>query len=1107
MLHDPTTLQQRASNPDVSAWVAANAGSGKTKVLVDRVLRLLLQGTPPDHILCITFTKAAAAQMRTRLVDRLREWVLLSEQELYGVLVSLSGTEPPPTIMKTARQLFARLNDATQGVRIQTIHSFCQNVLNQFPYEAGIAPHFTLLDEAEAQELVKSARSATLAEAYDFPDGVLAGAIDFISETTSEFTFDGLIKAIAAKQRELAEIFRRTASVENAIIELYYGAGIPLQRTTEQCTKERFDFTDEYRGKLQRCLDVIAAIGSTNDKKYTEALREYLQHPYNENTAHQFASSYLTDDGRQRAKFPTKAIESKERDVFIELQALGGQCEKYLREWNHLHNTQQSAAMLLIAETFLRHYSEAKNIRHALDYDDLIVKTSALLENTRNAPWVLYKLDGQIDHLLIDEAQDTSALQWQMTERLTEEFFASAGGDHQSRSLFVVGDEKQSIFSFQGAAPREFVHQKNRYHVKADASSLTLESIPMQTSFRSSIAVLSLVDAVFAEAEALSAVSAESKNVLHHAHRMEVGGKVILYPVIEKDTDEDMATCVAKTIETWLREGRVLANGRPMTAGDILILVQSRTTLVEPMLRALGAVNVPTAGLDRLTLRSHIAVKDMMALAAFLCNHSDDMALGCILTSPLYAIPYDIITALATARGERTLWDQLSDDEEMESVVTELSFLQTLVHSHTPHSLYSALLLGRAGMARFVARMGEGVRDILSSFLHLCKRYEASNTVSLQLFVEWVQQGEGTIKRDMDQVANEVRIMTVHGAKGLEAPIVILPDTMHSVDMKKEILFSFQKDSMPLMLYWGGDKRKARASGIFHQAYTERMQALGEESLRLLYVAMTRACDELHIFGAEGRQTEEKVSKTWYGRIHAAMQTLGASHDEGRYVLEPLTQTLSHSSLKKEVRYSEKHLLPLHFMQPISSLPKTDTLIRPSSLVHYSTVKANETDGVGGEKKNARPASAVSAAQYGTLIHACLQAQVNIPFSSFLRQLPTLLLYLAPEINQETHEYIVNDMAALVAYPDIIALLEMPALAEIPLMGYLADGQGISGQMDRLIIHENTVHIVDFKTGETGDYASQLDAYHRLLSMLYPAVQVHASLCYVAPHPRILPYL
>lgn len=1140
----PTELQQRASSPYYSIWMAANAGSGKTKVLVDRVLRLLLSGVPAGHILCITYTNAAAAEMRSRVVKRAREWVAADSASLTEQLAALTGNAPDAATCLQARQLFIQILDGSPGLRIQTIHSLCQTLLSQFPHEAGISPFFRLMDEQEAGILAGQARQAVMAQAYREPEGGLASAIDTLIELVSEYSFTSLIDAIRAKRRAYHRVMLYHESALALIEQLYARAGFAGETTEVDIIRDYLEWHDpHYRDWLRQCAAAIRERGAKSEVPIMDALLTELAKGEVLEAGHHAArhSGILTKEGKQRRTFPTKATQRALPEMAAGIQRFAEKCAAYLETWHRFQATRLSAATLCVAEAFFRHYEGLKHRTGGLDYDDLIDKTLILLHDPDVAPWVLYKLDGQIDHLLIDEAQDTSHAQWEITARLCEEFFAGQGAQSLARRLFVVGDRKQSIYSFQGAAPAAFSRQHARYRHEAQEVSHPFATVPMRTSFRSTPAVLHFVDAVCADEQVSRAVGGEEEAITHQPYRQQSGGGVVLYPLVTSPRREPsqpwsyvhertspdipkykLAAELAGAIAGWLASRRILpSTGKAIRPQDILILLQRRGALAEPLTRALQYQGVPVAGQDRLVLTSHVAVKDLLALAGFLLDSHDDMALAALLTSPLYNMDYDRLTRLCAGRAKaETVWQRLQADAESSSIVEELKALQREARERTPHSLFSDILFAHGGLYRFTARMGEGVRDVLQSFLYECARYESSEAaISLQGLLAWLSHHQGEIKRDMEEGGGEVRIMTVHGAKGLEAPVVVLPDTCSKPDdlRKESLLVHEDEGEAPLLLSLQGGKEKQ--SEIFHEAYEQRAQEMREESLRLLYVALTRARDELHIFGMLTAGHSNMPSGCWYHYMQQAMDWLEiAEQEDGRRCFGMISESAEASQGDEAMSSGEaEERVPTHWLRRPDAVPTARVFEAASTLSAEqppALILSSESDGE--ELVTHSPAQTtedrLSATERGTLIHRCLEYQTGQHYAVFLAQVPSLLSRWYPDLGEDQRQDILDELAAFGADDEIRGWLEAEALAELPVIGALRDGTYVTGQIDRLITGAQRLVVLDIKTGQApaqaslvpATYKRQMQAYGKILARLYPHHRIDSALLYARPAPTLM---
>ena len=888
---DPTLIQRDASDPAASVWVAASAGSGKTKVLTDRVLRLLLTGTSPSRIVCLTYTHAAAAEMKSRLFTRLSRWAVLTEDALTADIEKLTGQPPTRLQMQNARRLFTEALEDSPGLRIQTIHSFCQSVLARFPLEAGVPPNFEVLDERTADEMLEEARLRLLTgqEEPGIADAALGEALEYLIGEASETSFTELLSAIIQQRRRFVRVLGQPGGLSAAQERLYQSCGVPPGATTQDLRVCHFFYMAD-DARAVRSLAQSLLQGQKTDVTCARALLPFLESDMQDWQAlDAYLGAFLTKTGEVRKKLPTQAVLKADPRLEDIWQREAKRCRDYLTALRVLENTRLSAHTLTLAHALFAQYDRMKRLRGVLDFDDLILHTRALLcdGGSGSLDWVLYKLDGGIDHLLLDEAQDTSAEQWEITQRLVEEFYAGLGAHETERTLFVVGDGKQSIYRFQGAEPEDFFRMRHRLGQQADHARHIWREVSLDVSFRSVQAVLDAVDATFSDPAIKLRGLDDGEELRHTAYRAGEPGRVELWPLLAGEDIEEtpwtlpsetrmrgaathrLAQRIAQTIRGWLNEGRRLAaEDRPITPGDILILLRSRGRLAAPLANALRQAGVPVAGLDRMQLTSALAVRDLMALGQTLLLPQGDLVLACVLKSPLYNLSEEALFTLCHGRGRQPLWERLMEYRGThEPIRAARDELAVLYEEHvakgcgSPYEFYTELLYARDAMKRFTARMGEGVRELLEVFLEQARLYEMGHPPSLQGFLHWLEQGSSDIKRDMEQRADEVRIMTVHGAKGLEAPIVFLPDTA-SVPRAQGVTFISNSDDQKngeILLRLPSSKDDD--TDLTRTLRDERDAEDREEHFRLLYVAMTRARDELYICGA-GEEREN--ARTWY---------------------------------------------------------------------------------------------------------------------------------------------------------------------------------------------------------------------------------------------------
>ncbi len=902
--------QARAADPATSAWVSANAGTGKTHVLTNRVLRLLLAGTRPERILCLTFTKAAAAEMSQRVFDRLAGWVTAPDAGLAEELSKLTGAPADVGLCARARDLFAVAIETPGGLKVQTIHAFCERLLQRFPLEAGIPPQFTVLDDETSRVLMREAIDGTLVEATGGSDPDLQAALRTAVAYAIDDSFDAVLQETLRYAGWIEQATRLDLEGEpfRAAESLYRAAlNVRADVNSDDIAAEMASILDD--DALQRARDVLAT-GTKTDVGMAAHLARAHAAAAPEARISALSQFFFTKTGDDRKSLMTKAPTEANPDVAMTLERARDAFRQLVEERGHLLLLDATMALLRLAAAVLQRYGDLKAHRAALDFDDLIRSTRNLLSDGPTTHWVLFKLDGGLDHILVDEAQDTSQQQWDIVTPLAEEFFAGLGArDDVPRTIFAVGDKKQSIYGFQGAAPEQLAAMGRHFREHARATGQSWADVPLTLSFRTVAPVLAAVDAVFARPAAANGVADRDIAVSHAAHRLGSAGLVEIWeaeqPVDAPRADawnpladtvpptpvSAVADRIARTIRHWLDSGEILrSEGRLIRAGDIIVLVRKRNPAAPAIVSALKANGIPVAGSDRMHLTDQLAVRDLLALMDFLLLPEDDLALATVLKSPLIGLDDDDLLQFAPNR-RGSLWHALL--RAAESNTRYLPAIERLKRWRkrsdlTPPFELLIEILDHDGMRKsLIKRLGAEAAEPLDELIVQALSYDDKAPPSLQGFVDWLRAGKHEIKRDMDQGRDEVRVMTVHGAKGLEAPIVFLPDTCStSSGVRPGTLLSLshvaRQSSVPEPFLWpirGSSKLPAIQDA--RQRASEREAA---ERNRLLYVAMTRPRDRLYICGFEGRRSRDPAC--WYDLIRQALNPYlepGEDH-EGRPV-------------------------------------------------------------------------------------------------------------------------------------------------------------------------------------------------------------------------------
>ncbi len=1136
-------VQRRAAAPESSVWVAASAGTGKTKVLTDRVLSLMLHGTPPARILCLTFTKAAAAEMANRLAERLAGWTAKSDAELDDELAALLDGQPDAERRLTARRLFARVLDAPGGIKIQTLHAFCQSVLGRFPLEAGVPPHFQVLDERSAAELLAAAREEVLSSAHLPGREALAEAIASVIAHAHEQTFAELVAELIKERARLLRLVRNHGDVAKLAGALRRTLGIgegenAASVLAEAAAEQAFDAAG-----LRRAAAAMTAASSATDRAHGAAIADWLDAPTERRIAafQDYLAAFFKERGEGEVfktlihKDALAAAPGADPILAAEAARLAAVRAK-LRA---LSVAAASAALLHLGDAILSAYRRHKLARATLDYDDLILETRDLLARPGVAAWVLYKLDGGLDHILIDEAQDTNPEQWEVVEALSAEFFAGQGARDRPRTIFAVGDAKQSIFGFQRAAPAAFAAMRDHFAERARAARQRWDRVELEVSFRSTAAVLEAVDRVFAESDAQVGVLFGESRVSHDPVRVGQAGLVELWPPASPAAADEpeawappearsgalppralLARLIARKIWHWTvaRDGvddpqsRLDSKGRRLRAGDFLVLVRRRNAFVEELVRELKQREVPVAGVDRMVLTDQLAVMDLVALGRSLLLPDDDLTLATVLKGPLIGLDEDQLFALAHGR-KGSLWRELrrrrGEDPAFQAAHTALAALRARADYVRPYEIYGELLGAGGGRRRLLGRLGPEAGDPIEEFLSLALSFEREQVPSLEGFLHWLEAGAQTVKRDMEHGGDAVRIMTVHGAKGLQAPVVIMPDTLQAPQAPRGLFWLADHDGLAL---W--PIRKAYDGPAATAARAAAAEAQAEEYRRLLYVAMTRAEDRLYVCGWNTRQ--KAPENCWYHMVKRALvgtaeptafdftgEIGGGWQGPGlRFAtVQATAPEQAEEALPEDLGSAPLPPWAERVPAPEPAPPKPLAPSRPSGLEPAVRSPLGADDGLRFRR--------------GLIVHRLLQSLPDLPPDRRRAAAERFLASSVHGLDGEQQAELLAETLAVLAQPDFAPLFGPGSRAEVPVVGTIEGRQGteiVSGQIDRLVVTDQAVLVIDYKTNRPAPasetqvaplYLRQMALYRAVLQGIYPDRPVRSLLLWTEG-PRIM---
>ena len=1118
--------QARASDPASSSFVSANAGSGKTHVLVQRVIRLLLDGVPPEKILCITFTKAAAANMAERVFTTLGHWVTLDDEELDAAICEAGIAQSTPKLRACARKLFACALETPGGLKVQTIHALCTRLLQQFPFEANVPARFGVLDERDQNEMMERANLAVLLEASRDPQSVTGRALNTAMANAADVTFKDVVREACLSRDHFVAWTDRAGSAHAAATQMSTALGVNASDRIEDIERAIVDGPYIRRSGWEEIAAALDA-GTKSDQEQAGRLRA-ARASTGATQVDEYLGVFLTDERASRKSVVTKKFADNNpaigRLFEAEILRLGPLIERR----RAVTIRDRTEALLHIATAAAVNYRREKQERGLLDYDDLIDKTLAMLDRVSSG-WVHYKLDRGVDHVLIDEAQDTSPRQWDIVDHIISEFASGEGArDGVTRTIFAVGDEKQSIFSFQGAAPREFDLRRRALKKKFEDAGLKFDPVSFTCSFRSGPAILQSVDHVFREQAIYRSIHAEDTYPLHHALADAGPSLIDLWELSEADDKQDIEgwrapfdgvsvtspeVKLARRIQAEIK--RLVASGamtghtgnrRPLRYGDMLVLVRRRGNAFDAVIQALKHANIPVAGADRLKLTEHIAIIDLINLADALLLPQDDLALAVALKSPLFGLTEDDLFKLAWQRKgslRQALSQHAATEMRIKAALALLEQCERRFVNETPFAFYAWLLGGDGGRARILRRLGHEANDALDEFLELALNYERKAPASLQGFMAWLRAADTEVKRDMEISRDEVRVMTVHGAKGLEASVVFLVDTTSSpTDLQRLKLIHLPQGDGAEVVVWAG--RKADDPAVVADARIAMLADIEDEYRRLLYVAMTRAADRLIVGGCMPGNMNNVRKACWYDLIGGGLAISGLHQETIETPDGPIKRysriedIAAPASATAASAASAQPELPSWLRSPAPTESAAANLLRPSDPA------ADDGHGV---RSGEQLASRARALQRGTLVHRLLQSLPDLAAEHRRDAAENYLTRNAGGWSDDDRRQLAGQVLALIADARFGPVFAPGSRAEVAIAGRLKHpGRPqalVSGQIDRLVVTPSEVLIVDFKTNHAPPttaaqapvaYVRQLALYRAVLGKLYPQLGVRAAL-------------
>ncbi|MDA7705696.1 double-strand break repair helicase AddA, partial [Rickettsiales bacterium] len=1102
LIEESSNLQKTASNPNNSCFVLASAGSGKTKILTDRVLRILLSGVNASKILCLTFTKIAALEMKERIFSELSSWCVMSDLQLQDKLQKLTDQKFNNQKLQEVRVIFVKILDDIESLKIETIHSFCNNLIKKFPIEAKIQPNFSIIDDSLSRRLLEESKSQLLEKAVI--DNNLGQKISQIARNSGDLGLFEIISDLISKRDIFFHLKNSFVTIEELQKRIFEIIGAKFGQKEDDLLQNFLDFKDNDQKLLDLCQKLQDFPQKTNQKSL-EYIKKYLLNKNYYNFL-EYKNLLFQKDSLD-PKVITRIITKKFLERYPDFEEIlifeQNRIIDFLEAFNSSKIANQTSNIIFIANEILEIYENLKSQNGYLDYQDLIIKTNNLLQDNENANWVRYKLDNLYDHILVDESQDTNHLQWYIISLISEDFFN--GDEQKNRTLFAVGDEKQSIYGFQGAEPNIFSDIFGYYQGKFNNIGQKLQKITLGNSFRSTNAILEGVDLVFQDEFYANKISKLSK-VKHRAIRSDAG-RIEVWPVLtskksgeklawdldfdsKKDSAKNiLAQKIAKEIKNWIINKKVIIDKkgqkRLLQYKDIMILLKNRTNDIGNLIRKyLLEHNVPVARPDKMSLTNNLLICDFISLFKFILLEKDDLNLACLLKSCFIKITEDELFDLCKIKNTQKIHLITALKQENQLIYQLLQELkQKFYQNQDDISSFIVKLTNDQNILNNIKKeFGIIALDLINQFILFTNKYQDREGTSLQEFIQQISQSNFNIKLENGNIFNEVQIMTIHGAKGLEAPIIFLPDCAHTTNSiygtgpRENIIWHDNK--IPIAKFSKKDQNQ-----FLKEILQQKSEKTYDEYLRLLYVAMTRAENELYICGFNDQKISEDC---WHSLIIKAIEIRSKKeefideeldlNDEKLIFSDQFSEDLSNFSPKEDKTAQIEVNLP-EFLTKNAQNPTEEEVIYPSKIYdNFDNFKDNL------DKKHYK------SANIGKITHKILEFLPNLTQNSS-ESIKIAQKYLKNQnIDAKNQEIILKNIKNIVQNDDFQFIFNKNTKSEVAISAKI-DGKIVSGQIDLLIFDEDKIIIIDYKTNINKNislYREQLNLYRKIIAKIYP---------------------
>lgn len=1056
-----------------NTWIEASAGTGKTKTLIDRILLLLLHGASPNEILCITFTNAAASEMKSRLLEIVEILKNSDTEQIQTFLTNIGINKITENLIEKCKQLSEIM--FSNEVKIMTIHSFCFSIINQFPIESNTFFSSKIIEEKQIKKILEQAiTEVTLNEDCN---PFLKKCIKFLGNSVEPYTISEILLKQIPFKGEYLRIFSEGIEKLKEKCANFFKVDVNFLNNLDLSEEYEIKFKSIEQNK-QLFQDFLNAIKNNEESKQIyDSINNYFSD--GKNKAENIFNIFLTKKNTPRKQILKKNILSENINLAEIINKIQNILLDTIEQQKRITSAKLSLAITLFSATVIDKYEEIKEDQKVFEYDDILIKARKILLS-ENSDWIKFKISLNTSHVLIDEAQDTNEIQWEIIKIITEDFY-TGNSVANDRSIFVVGDVKQSIYSFQGANPKHFLEAKEYFKKKLAESSIKLKEVFQNKSYRSTNTILNFVDKTFQSPALIKALTNESKEIIHTVNRKDTSSEIEIWPIINSTSSPyptgweipiyAKQSCspyiiLAKKIALMIKEKIqsklfLPSKKRNITPEDFLILFQRRNSFIMQVIKALKKEGIPVSGIDKLDLLEHISIQDILSLARFVLFPYDNLNLACLLKSPFCNISEkNLLSLCKDISFDNTILDNIKNFNE--KLYQKLMHWIEISKKYTIYDFFYTILEKEKFKKRLAERSGIETINILEEFLQNVFEFEKNEDCpTLFNFLYWIQENNLKVNSN-NSIGNGVKLSTVHGAKGLQAPCVILADAnFYNINVDNYIWNDI------LLFYPNIENATKEIISLRNQEIKKR----SDEYYRLLYVALTRAQDALYITGAKFEK--DLNQNCWYKILLNTFEKIEHKKINNKNFNDQILRIDGLRKIKNKYNILEPKGEPINIVLDKLNLPLTNNNL---------CVKSTEID-------------------TGIFIHELLANYFSNNKDEFIEFLKSSLKTNKYNLSENDINEVEKIIFNIINSNNLNWVFAENSYPEISFISKTNRKEALEGRIDRIIINkDHSIDLIDIKTSPVKpklipyNILKQLRFYSNFLKTTYKHQYIRTSI-------------